>query len=269
MTSPHLKAVIFDIGGVVCQSPFVAIAQYEREKGLPPNYLNVSISGRGSAGAWQKFERGQLPLLEFYNAFGADLSDTVSGNAWYASYCKRRGISCPPLPATLSVDGRELFGRMMHQSVQYDMHVLRAMERLRASGRWKLIALTNNFSKHNVSADGVEAAIPESELQFLGWHDGAVPSHLRDLFDDFCDSSTLGVRKPDPEIYLIACNRNGIKPSEAIFLDDIGVNLKTARELGMETIHVPLGRTLHAVKQLESKLDIDLTTSDDIPRAKL
>lgn len=54
-----------------------------------------------------------------------------------------------------------------------------------ASGRYKLIALTNNFSRTDV---------PQEERRFLGWDDGATPTHLRELFDDFCDSSSLGMR---------------------------------------------------------------------------
>jgi len=47
---------------------------------------------RGSQGAWQRFERGELPLFQFYEAFGKDLSDTANGNVWYQDYCKRKGI---------------------------------------------------------------------------------------------------------------------------------------------------------------------------------
>jgi hypothetical protein len=54
-----------------------------------------------------------------------------------------------------------------------------------ASGRYKLIALTNNFSRTDV---------PPEERRFLGWDDGDTPTHLRELFDDFCDSSSLGMR---------------------------------------------------------------------------
>lgn len=69
-------------------------------------------------------------------------------------------------------------------------------------GRWRVIALTNNFSKTN--ADSIGEAPPsaedyrdltvQSELAFLGWEDGPTPPRLRALFDDFCDSSTLGMR---------------------------------------------------------------------------
>ncbi|QXC62529.1 HAD-IA family hydrolase [Aquihabitans sp. G128] len=50
------------------------------------------------------------------------------------------------------------------------------------------------------------------------------------LFDEVVESSVVGVRKPDPEFYEIACTRLGIEPSEAVFLDDLGINLKPARD---------------------------------------
>ncbi|KAH7869672.1 HAD-like domain-containing protein [Lentinula edodes] len=270
MVEAHkFKAVVFDIGGVVVRSPFLAIARYEREHRIPENYLNCSIVARGSEGAWQKFERGELELFPFYKAFSQNLSDTVNGNRWYRDFCKRKGIQCPELPEALHVDGREvsllqsllvpfnegrmkLFGMMMRESSQYDPHILEAIRRIRAADKHKIIALTNNFSRN-------DTAIPSSELDFLGWQDGATPNKLKALFDDFCDSSTLGTRKPEPRFYLLACERNGIKPSEAVFLDDIGLNLKAARDLGMETIHVPIGGTLTAVKVLGQKLGLDLT----------
>lgn len=279
MSSPHLKAIIFDIGGVVLHSPFIAIDEIESEKGLPRNYLNVSIASRGPGGAWERFERGELSLFPFYDEFGRDLSDTENGNKWYTEYCARKKIDLPALPMMLDIDGREVFGRMMRQTTAYDCHILRAIHRIRASGRWLIIALTNNYSKHitgSSSSMPLTAAqppirAPDSELRFLGWEDGA-KFHLRALFDDFCDSSELGMRKPDPEFYLLACQRNDIRPGEAVFLDDIGMNLKAARVLGMETIHVPIGGTLDAVKQLEGKLGIDLTSDldhDNTTSAKL
>ena len=58
------------------------------------------------------------------------------------------------------------------------------------------------------------------------------------LFDGIIESSKVGVRKPDPAFYELACEQLGIVPSEAVFLDDLGVNLKPARALGMTTIKV-------------------------------
>jgi putative hydrolase of the HAD superfamily len=58
------------------------------------------------------------------------------------------------------------------------------------------------------------------------------------LFDVVVESSRVGVRKPDPRFYQLACTEIGIEPGEAVFLDDLGVNLKPARALGMTTIKV-------------------------------
>lgn len=103
---------VSQIGGVVMRSPFIAISAFEQSLGLPVDYINNSMSvvitkalccrevagrrgrllticasvGYGSQGAWQKFERGELGIMEFYPAFGRELSDTVHGNQWYGSF---------------------------------------------------------------------------------------------------------------------------------------------------------------------------------------
>ncbi len=70
------------------------------------------------------------------------------------------------------------------------------------------------------------------------------------LFDTVVESSVVGVRKPDPEFYEIACERLGIAPTEAVFLDDLGINLKPARAMGMQTIKV--GDPAVAIAELEA-----------------
>jgi epoxide hydrolase-like predicted phosphatase len=61
---------------------------------------------------------------------------------------------------------------------------------------------------------------------------------LRAEFDVFIESVRVGLRKPDPRIYELACRQLEVAPTEAVFLDDIGVNLKAARALGITTIKV-------------------------------
>ncbi|MGQ0805721.1 MAG: HAD-IA family hydrolase [Actinomycetota bacterium] len=61
---------------------------------------------------------------------------------------------------------------------------------------------------------------------------------LTGVFDVIVESAIEGVRKPDPRIYELACERLGVRPDESVFLDDLGVNLKAARALGMTTIKV-------------------------------
>jgi len=58
------------------------------------------------------------------------------------------------------------------------------------------------------------------------------------LFDVVVESAKVGLRKPDPRIYELACEQLGVAPTEAVFLDDIGANLKPARAMGMTTIKV-------------------------------
>ena len=58
------------------------------------------------------------------------------------------------------------------------------------------------------------------------------------LFDVIVQSSVVGCRKPEPRFYEIACQQLGVTPSSCVFLDDLGVNLKPARAMGMATIKV-------------------------------
>ncbi|MED5437152.1 MAG: HAD-IA family hydrolase, partial [Pseudomonadota bacterium] len=58
------------------------------------------------------------------------------------------------------------------------------------------------------------------------------------LFDHIIESSKVGIRKPNPEIYKMSCNALNVNPSDCIYLDDLGINLKPARELGMTTVKV-------------------------------
>ncbi len=112
--------------------------------------------------------------------------------------------------------------------------MLEAIRRIRAAGLL-VAALTNNWASEDRD-DGTRA--------------------LRDLFDAFFESSVLGLQKPDPRIYEHACRELGIAPSEAVFLDDIGRNLKTARALGMTTLKVDDPES--ALAELESLLSLSL-----------
>jgi len=58
------------------------------------------------------------------------------------------------------------------------------------------------------------------------------------IFDHVIESSIVGIRKPNPEIYMMSCDALKVSPNQCIYLDDLGINLKPARELGMTTIKV-------------------------------
>ncbi|MEK9971659.1 MAG: HAD-IA family hydrolase, partial [Ferrovibrio sp.] len=58
------------------------------------------------------------------------------------------------------------------------------------------------------------------------------------LFEVVVESSKAGLRKPEPAFYERACSLLGIRPDEAVFLDDLGINLKPAAAMGLTTIKV-------------------------------
>lgn len=78
-----------------------------------------------------------------------------------------------------------------------------------------------------------------------------------DLFDHVVESSQVGVRKPDPAFYELACTRADVEPSEVVFLDDLGVNLKPAAAMGMRTIKVV--DPDDALRQLEAVVGFPVT----------
>jgi epoxide hydrolase-like predicted phosphatase len=187
-----LRAVIFDLGGVVLGSPLHAIAAYERSAGIPAGFVNRVVVDTAPTGAWSRLERGELDLEAFFPAFEAD--------------CERAGAS---------VDARAMMERM-GEAARPRPAMLDAIRSIRARGL-KAAALTNNWAS-DARDDGTRA--------------------LRPHFDVFVESSVVGLRKPDPRIYTHVCRELAIAPPEAVFLDDIGHNLKAARALGMTTLKV-------------------------------
>ena len=58
--------MVFDIGGVVQDSPLHAIARYERDHGIEPDAINRAVVAAGERGAWARLERGELTIAAFY-----------------------------------------------------------------------------------------------------------------------------------------------------------------------------------------------------------
>jgi epoxide hydrolase-like predicted phosphatase len=116
----RIRAVIFDLGGVVIGSPLHAIAAYERELGLATNAVNHAVVRSGPTGAWSRLERGELGLEEFYPLFEAD---------------------CRALDA--AIDAREMMRRVAEIAVPRPA-MLEAIRKLRAGGL-RVAALTNNW----------------------------------------------------------------------------------------------------------------------------
>jgi len=133
--------------------------------------------------------------------------------------------------AGLTMDARVMMQRMS-ESAEPRPAMLSAIATLREAG-FRVGALTNNWAHAEDAerSDGTRA--------------------LRDRFDVFIESSVEGLRKPDPNIYKLACKRLKVAPAEVIFLDDIGGNLKPAQAMGMATIKVDEpGAALAALSEL-------------------
>ncbi len=210
-----IQAIIFDLGGVVFDSPLAFIRDYEQRHELPENLIARVVGGYGGeTGAWQRLERGELRLADFCVALDEEIR---------------------ALGAVMST--ADLMQKMagLH-SVRPAM--LAAIRKLRDSG-FKVGALTNNWVTHE------------------GYDDEMQP--LREEFHVFVESCKVGLRKPDPRIYAIACERLGVTPEASVFLDDIGGNLKVARGLGMKTIKV--GEPEAALRELSGVVGVDLLSN--------
>lgn len=142
--------------------------------------------------------------------------------------------------AGLAIDAR-LMMQQMSESSEPRPAMLTAIARLREAG-FKVGALTNNWAHAGDTDrnDGTRA--------------------LRGLFDVFIESSVEGLRKPDPAIYRLACERLDAAPEEMIFLDDIGGNLKPALAMGMATIKVDAPN--RALSELSELVGFGLSDSD-------
>ena len=132
----------------------------------------------------------------------------------------------------LDVNGRRMFEYMAEASVPRPS-MLTAIRSLRARGL-RVAALTNNWRSE---AEGEARPLAK-------W------------FEVVVESSVVGLRKPAPRIYRLVCRELGVEPAEAVFLDDIGRNLKAARALGMATIKVE--EPVAALRDLGKLLGLDL-----------
>jgi putative hydrolase of the HAD superfamily len=194
----EIRAALFDFGGVITTSPFEAFTRYERERGLPEGFLRRVNATDPDTNAWARLERGHLDVDGFGSAFAAE-----SGALGHR------------------VDGRDV---LMLLDGDLRPSMVEAVRRCAARLRTGL--LTNNFVLADPQPSGPQPSGPHPLAPVL------------ELFDVVVESSRVGVRKPDPRFYTIACEQLGIDPVEAVFLDDLGVNLKPARQLGMRTIKV-------------------------------
>jgi putative hydrolase of the HAD superfamily len=193
-----LKAILWDFGGVLTSSPFEAFNRYERERGIPVDFIRSVNAESPDANAWARFERSEIGMEEFDRAFEVET--------------RARGHAIP--------------GRDVLQLLGGDLRPRMVEALRRCSEVFKTACLTNN----------VRAG--EGPGMMSGQARAARTQRVMDLFDMVIESSKEGIRKPNPAFYSLACARLEVAPNEAVFLDDLGMNLKPARAMGMTTIKV-------------------------------
>jgi putative hydrolase of the HAD superfamily len=210
------QAVLWDFGGVILTSPFEAFRTYEREAGLPEDFIRMLNARNPDANAWAKMERSEVGLAEFVTLFEAEAA----------------------------AHGHKLDGWRVLKAISGDIRpqMVEALRRCKAS--FRVACITNNM-KHG-EGPGM-ARSPER---------AAAVAEVMTLFEHVVESSKLGFRKPDPRIYRHACDLIGVPPERCVYLDDLGINLKPAKALGMRTIKV--GDPDIAIAELEAIVGIPL-----------
>lgn len=191
-----LQAVLWDFGGVLTSSPFDTFNRYESERGLPKDFIRSINAVNGDTNAWALFERSEIDANGFDEAF--------------AEEARAQGYNVPgkDVLALLSGDLRP--------------NVIAALKACKS--HVKVGCITNNVK----SGKGAGMSFDPAKA--------AAVADVMTLFDHVIESSKIGLRKPDPRIYDLMCEALEVDPKHCIYIDDLGINLKPARAMGMTTI---------------------------------
>lgn len=204
-------AVIFDFGGVFTTSPVSNFAAFEEAHGLPSRFLGSVIKANHHDNAWARFERAEISLEIFDTAFAAETR--AAGH---------------------EVTGRQLVS-LIALTWRWDM--INALAQIKSAG-FKTGCITNNLPDL------------DSKAMMASDEDRSTVAEIFSNFDHVIESSKAGMRKPEPRIYEAMCEALDVPASRSIFLDDLGINLKPAKTMGMATIKVPLDDVRPAITEL-------------------
>lgn len=214
-----IKAVIFDFGGVFTSSPVENFARFERENSLPEKLIGGVIKANHHTNAWARYERAEIDLDEFDGLFADETRQ-----------------------AGFEISGRTLVSLL---SLRFHEPMIEALARVKAAG-FKAGCITNNLPNLD-SAAMIEAHDEKAKVEGIFAN-----------FDHVIESSKAGIRKPEPRIYEMMHEALGLPACECAFIDDLGINLKPARAMGMTTIKAPLHDVRPAIHELQALLGIEL-----------
>jgi putative hydrolase of the HAD superfamily len=197
-TGATIKAVIWDFGGVLTSSPFEAFARYETENGLPKDFIRGINAINPDTNAWALFEQARISPADFDTQFLAE------------SDAQGHGVRGNDVLALLAGDLRA--GAVAALGL--------------IAKDYKVGCITNNVP----SGKGPGMAGTAEKARDV--------AKVMAMFNHILESSKIGIRKPDPRIYALMCEALDVEPSTCVYLDDLGINLKPARQMGMTTIKV-------------------------------
>jgi putative hydrolase of the HAD superfamily len=192
----ELEAAIFDLGGVLTTPILDSFKDYERKLGLPEHALVRMF-------AMQSDPHGE-----------PDFHQLETGRLSEAEYYARLGKHIERelgVQAVFPDDPLEI-RRGLWGGIKRNEPMIAAV--LRIAKHYKTALLTNNVK------------------EWADWRQ----YYPMDVFDTVVDSYEVGVRKPDPAIFHLTCERLGVDPSKASFVDDIPANVDGARNVGLNAI---------------------------------
>ena len=171
--------------------------------------------------AFNKFELSNNLPKDIIRSINSENSDN---NAW--AKFERNDIDLNEFDELFSIEasnkGYEISGKSVVKLLSGDIRKSMVDFLLLLKKNFKLGCITNNIQ--NDKNDRINHLNDASKVM--------------EIFDHIIESSKVGLRKPDPKIYYMSCDALGVNPKECIYLDDLGINLKPAKKIGMTTIKV-------------------------------
>lgn len=191
------RAVILDFGGVMIDP--VMTRRGHDDPGI--SALELFFLREIRAVYHQTEASHELHLLE---------TGRISEADFFAHLCDHAAAAGLP-----RVDPERVRGHVVRRDMVASAAMVDAVRELRAAG-YRTALLTNNAREWR---DARRAVMP-----------------LDELFDVVVDSSEVGMRKPQPQIYVHTCELLGVDPADCLFVDDLECNVEAAQALGMETL---------------------------------
>jgi putative hydrolase of the HAD superfamily len=232
-----IEAVIFDYGGVFSTPLFRGIGDFEARMGYPPgSVLELLFGDKSYVGVEGRahLSESQVPTLSVDHDWHRLEVGDLTLKEWFEGVQTR----APDVLGT-DIDMGAYLQFMADMPIGVNWPIVHKARELKADGV-PIALLTNNVAEWG---DNWRSTIPVDEL-----------------FDIVVDSSAVRLRKPDPAIYLLTCERIGVAPEATVFLDDNHDNIAAARALGMETVTVDED-PVAAVNELEAIMDRRRTRS--------